>query len=274
MDNQSIKSLVHKKYSELAKQGGEGDSCCGPSCCSTDSESGAESWESGDITMIGNEYEGIQGYLASADLKLGCGLPTEHAGLKEGHTVLDLGSGAGNDCFIARQEVGESGKVIGLDFSAEMLTLANSNLEKMGFKNMDFIEGEIENIPLADDSVDVVVSNCVMNLVPDKKAAYQEAFRVIKPGGHFSIADIVYDGEMPDAIRQIADLLTGCVAGAIPRDEYLATIEEAGFENVEIKVEKEINFPQEAIDRFAKGIDLSSFRVVSLTINGTKPAVS
>jgi len=267
MENQSIKTLVHEKYSEIAKQNSKGEeSCCGPSCCAP------EMLESGDITMIGDEYNNVEGYLASADLKLGCGLPTEHAGLKEGHTVLDLGSGAGNDCFIARQEVGESGKVIGLDFSAEMLKLAEANLAKSGFENMEFIEGEIENIPLDDNAVDVVVSNCVMNLVPDKSAAYREAFRVLKPGGHFSIADIVYDGVMPEEVKQIADLLTGCVAGALPREEYFQAIRGAGFENVEILVEKEIIFPQEAIDRFAKGVDLSSFSVVSLTINGTKPA--
>lgn len=262
MDSQTIKSLVHEKYSEIAKNNSGEENCCGPSCCSTDTA---------EITMIGDEYDGLAGYLASADLKLGCGLPTEHAGLKEGHSVLDLGSGAGNDCFIARQEVGDTGKVIGLDFSAEMLKLAESNLAKLGFDNMEFIEGEIENIPLADAAVDVVVSNCVMNLVPDKSAAYAEAYRVLKPGGHFSIADIVYDGVMPEEIKQIADLLTGCVAGSLPREEYLKAIQDAGFENVEIMVEKELNFPQEAIDQFAKGIDLSSFNVVSLTINGFKP---
>jgi len=193
--------------------------------------------------MIGHEYESLEGYVADADLKLGCGIPTKHAGFKEGQTVLDLGSGAGNDCFIARNFVGESGKVIGLDFSEQMLELANKNQEKMGFKNMEFVHGEIENIPLEENSVDVVVSNCVMNLVPDKRKAYSETFRVLKSGGHFSISDIVYDGNMPEEIKQVADLLTGCVSGAIPRKEYLDVISDAGFENVEVKAEKEITFP-------------------------------
>jgi len=259
---EEIKKEVKEKYSQVAR---DNVSCCDPAtgCCGTDIP----------IAMIGDEYETKEGYLESADLKLGCGLPTETAGLKAGDTVVDLGSGAGNDCFVARAEVGEKGKVIGVDFSEDMISLARNNVQKMGFNNIEFVYGEIEKIPLPDEVADVVVSNCVMNLIPNKEKAFAETFRILKKGGHFSISDIVYEGDMPVKFREMADLYTGCVSGAVAKDAYLKTIESAGFKKVDIPVQKEIVVPQEVLDQFLSKEEqthLSSFKVLSITVNAEK----
>lgn len=230
-----IKKVVQEKYSYIAKQPKQQNtsSCCGSSGCCSDLE----------ISMIGDEYKNIKGHNPDADLGLGCGLPTEFAGIKSGDSVLDLGSGAGNDCFVARAIVGETGKVTGIDFTDDMLGKAKENVTKLGYSNIEFIKGDIEEMPLPDNSYDVVISNCVLNLVPDKHKAFKEIYRVLKPGGHFCISDVVILGNLPEKIKQDAEMYAGCVSGAINKDEYIKIIEENGFAEIDIKKEKEIEIP-------------------------------
>ena len=177
-----------------------------------------------------------------ADLGLGCGLPTEYAGIEKGNVVIDLGSGAGNDVFVARALVGDEGKVIGIDFTNEMLIKANTNLQKLGFKNIEFKLGEIESMPLDDNFADVVVSNCVLNLVPDKQKAFNEINRILKPGAHFCVSDIVLKGQLPSELKKSAEMYAGCVAGAVQQELYLDIIKHAGFSNVEVKKPKQLNY--------------------------------
>lgn len=226
----TIRAAVRDKYAAVAR--GESLSCCGPTG-STD-----------EINMIGDAYDDVDGYVADADLSLGCGLPVEHAGLRPGQTVLDLGSGAGLDAFVARRIVGESGRVLGVDFTPEMVRKARINAEKLGYDNVEFEHGEIEALPFADSTVDVVISNCVLNLVPDKARAFAEMARVLSPGGHFCVSDVVSRGELPEAVRASAELYAGCVAGAIDQADYLRLLTEAGFENVEVVVERPIALPE------------------------------
>lgn len=227
--------------------------------------------------MIGDAYAGVTGYVAEADLGLGCGVPVEHAGLRPGQTVLDLGSGAGLDAFVARAEVGAGGHVIGVDMTAEMVAKARMNAEKSGFRNVEFRLGEIEHLPVLSDSVDVVISNCVLNLVPDKPRAFAEIFRVLRPGGHFCVSDIVASQRLPEWVQEIADAYAGCVAGAIPREDYLAIIGEAGFGVIEVASERRIDVPDvllaqsltEAQRAEAARHDL---HVLSVTVKAVKPA--
>jgi ubiquinone/menaquinone biosynthesis C-methylase UbiE len=198
----------------------------------------------------------MEGYNPDADLGLGCGLPTEFAAIKKGDTVIDLGSGAGNDCFIARAETGETGRVIGIDFTPAMVTKARANAEKLGFSNVEFRQGDIENIPVSANTADVIVSNCVLNLVPNKKQVFSEIFRVLKTGGHFSISDIVLEGELPEALRKNAEMYAGCVAGAIQKNDYLKLIREAGFKNVVVQKEKPIAIPADILETY---LDKSAF---------------
>lgn len=201
------------------------------SCCGV----GASCYEPGDtekmieFSVFADDYSNLKGYNEAADLGLGCGLPTEFAKIQKGQTVVDLGSGAGNDCFVARAETGETGQVIGLDFTPEMIDKARTNAKKLGFSNVRFIYGDIEAIPLEDNVADVVVSNCVMNLVPSKEKAYAETYRILKPGGHFSISDIVIEGELPEELKKAAEMYAGCVSGAIQKDDYLSIITKSGF---------------------------------------------
>ena len=231
-----LKNLVREKYASIAQDAQEG--CCDSSCCGAD------------YSFIGEDYDGKEGYVAEADLGLGCGLPTEFAKIKPGDTVVDLGSGAGNDCFIARAETGEDGKVIGLDFTVEMVARARKNAKSMGFENIEFYLGEIDHNPLPDKIADVVVSNCVFNLIPDRRRAFAETYRIIKPGGHFSISDVIIVGEVPEELRQHAELYAGCVSGAMQKEEYLSIIEETGFENIVIQKERKIEIPDEVVDKF------------------------
>ena len=222
MDAQKIKQEVQSHYAAIARQGEtrpeERGSGCG--CCSSD--------PSNVVELV--DYGVLQGDMVKeADLGLGCGLPTQYAGLQPGETVLDLGSGAGIDVFIAAKAVGPEGRVIGVDMTPEMLERARLNAARSNFKNVEFRQGEIEALPVEDGSVDVVLSNCVINLVPDKRRAFAEIFRVLKPGGRFSISDMVTYGDVPAELRQDMALWAGCIAGAVDRQEYLDLIEAAGF---------------------------------------------
>ena len=184
------------------------------------------------LNVIGDAYAGVAGRLDEADLNLGCGVPTRHAALQPGETVLDLGSGAGNDVFIARHEVGPEGRVIGVDMTPDMIAKARANAAKLGFANVEFRLGEIEHLPVEAGSIDVIISNCVLNLLPDKAPAFAEMFRVLRPGGRFCVSDIVATGELPEGVRNAAGLYVGCIAGAMPEAEYLGLIDEAGFADV------------------------------------------
>src|SRR3954467_2786567 len=209
---EQVKELVKQKYSEIALQDKETNaaSCCGAGGCSTEV-----------YNIMTDDYTSLEGYNPDADLGLGCGLPTQFAKIKQGDVVIDLGSGAGNDAFIARHETGETGKVIGIDFTPAMIERARENAESRGFNNVEFRQGDIEKMPVTSNVADVIVSNCVLNLVPNKDAVLKEIYRVLKPGGHFSISDIVLIGNLPYKIREAAEMYAGCVSGAIQKQTYL-----------------------------------------------------
>jgi ubiquinone/menaquinone biosynthesis C-methylase UbiE len=262
-----LKSIVKEKYAEIAvKETSAATDDCGCGCCGeTKSE----------FTIMNDEYQDLKGYVPDADLNLGCGIPTQFAGIENGNTVLDLGSGAGNDVFIARSIVGEQGKVVGLDMTSEMVEKAKLNNQKMGFDNVEFKLGDIEKMPLESDSIDVVVSNCVLNLVPDKNLAFNEIYRVLKSGGHFCVSDIVTRGQLPEDIRRSAEFYVGCVSGAVEKEEYLNIIENAGFKNVEVHISKEINLPDEMLKEFLDEEKLahvkkSDLGIYSITVSAYK----
>ncbi|MCH7827673.1 MAG: arsenite methyltransferase [Bacteroidetes bacterium] len=265
-DSNELKNIVKQKYGEIAVKSNE--NCCGPtSCCGSSDIS--------DYSVFNDDYTNINGYVADADLNLGCGLPTEYAGIKTGDTVFDLGSGAGNDVFIARQLVGETGKVIGLDFTEEMLTKAKSNNEKLGYKNVEFKLGDIEVMPIEDNSIDVVISNCVLNLVPDKQKAFSEIYRTLKPGAHFCVSDVVVKGNLNDELKKSAELYAGCVSGAISEEEYIGKIEEQGFKNVQIKKRKKIDIPENVLKEFLNEDEFKSYKnnvegIFSITVTADK----
>lgn len=265
--DKQLKETVRKKYaaiSDQSKTDNEG-SCCGSSC----------GCETVDYAVFADDYSEMEGYSEEADLGLGCGLPTEYAHISEGDTVVDLGSGGGNDCFVARQQAGESGRVIGLDMTREMVEKAQNNAEKLGFTNVSFIHGDIEEMPLEDELADVVVSNCVMNLVPDKEKAFAETFRILKRGGHFSISDIVTSGDLPESLKEDAEMYAGCVAGAIDRKRYLDTVRKAGFGKLKIQKEKEIMLPDEIIAKYLGEEEREEFKdsgtgIFSITLYAQK----
>lgn len=265
---EELKEVVKKQYGAIAKQSKTENesSCCGATgCCDTV-----------DYAVFAESYSKLKGYNPDADLGLGCGLPTEFAQIKEGDTVLDLGSGAGNDVFIARAIAGEKGKVIGLDFTEEMIKKARENNAKLGFNNVEFIQGEIEDMPLPNKTVDVIVSNCVLNLVPDKEKAFAEMYRVMKNGGHFSVSDIVINGELPEGIKKAAEMYAGCVSGAIQKNEYLDIIKKAGFTKVEVQKERAINVPDEILLKYINQDELNKFKesssaIISVNVYAEKP---
>lgn len=268
-NDQAIKQAVKEKYSEIAEQSTDRNaaSCCG----ATNSCSGDEVYN-----IMADDYSKLEGYQEKADLGLGCGLPTEFARIKEGDTVIDLGSGAGNDCFVARAAVGEKGKVIGIDFTEKMISKARDNAEQLGFNNVEFRLGDIEQMPVTANKADVVVSNCVLNLVPNKKAVFAEIFRVLKPGGHFSIADVVLEGNLPEKWKTVAELYSGCVSGAIKQQEYLDIIDAAGFTNRIIQREKEIRIPEDILLQYLDGNEISLYKsgqvkIKSITVFAQKP---
>lgn len=264
---EQLKEIVRKKYSEIALQDKDTNmsSCCGAGGCSTEV-----------YNIMSDDYTSLAGYNADADLGLGCGLPTQFARIKSGDVVIDLGSGAGNDCFIARHETGETGKVIGIDFTPAMIEKARANSEARGFNNVEFRQGDIEHMPVTSNSADVIVSNCVLNLVPNKHGVFSEIFRVLKPGGHFSISDVVLVGALPDGLRKDAEMYAGCVAGAIQKEVYLELIHAAGFQNISIQKEKPIIIPDDILSNYLSAAEINDFKsgstgIFSITVYAQKP---
>ena len=264
--NEEIKEMVKQKYAEIALQNQETNvsSCCGSGGCSTEV-----------YNIMTDDYDHLEGYNPDADLKLGCGLPTEFAKIKKGDYVVDLGSGAGNDCFVARAETGESGKVVGIDFTPEMIEKARNNADKLGFNNVEFRLGDIENIPLMSNVADVVVSNCVMNLVPNKPKAFAEVQRILKPTGHFSISDIVLVGDLPEKIKNAAEMYAGCVASAIQMEDYLKIIENSGFKNMTLQKKKPIIVPDDILKNYLNEEEIQQYkdsttRIYSITVYAEK----
>lgn len=262
------KEIVKQKYSEIVLQNNQQNKncCCGENvgCCGVD------------YTIFCDNYENLNGYNPEADLGLGCGLPTEYAKIKMGDTVIDLGSGAGNDCFVARALVGEAGQVIGIDFTEAMINKAIENADKLGFKNVQFRLGDIESMPVTANKADVVISNCVLNLVPDKQKAFSEIFRVLKCKGHFSISDVVLVGNLPENIAKAAEMYAECVSGAIQKNEYLSIIQKCGFRNIQVQKEKAIIIPDEILLKYLSEAELREFKesnigIFSITVYAEKP---
>lgn len=264
---EQLKELVKQKYSEIALQDKDSNqaSCCGAGGCSTEV-----------YNIMTDDYTEMQGYNPDADLGLGCGLPTQFAKIKKGDTVIDLGSGAGNDCFVARAEAGENGKIIGIDFTPAMIERARTNAEKLGFNNVEFRQGDIEKMPVSANVADVIVSNCVLNLVPNKDGVFKEIFRVLKPGGHFSISDIVLLGDLPAGLQQAAEMYAGCVSGAIQKADYLNLIQANGFVNLTLQKEKPIIIPDDILSNYLNAEEIESFKtgstgIYSITAYAEKP---
>lgn len=265
-----LKQLVKEKYSEIAKQPKDQNlaSCCGATaaCCGDDV-----------YNIMADDYTRLEGYNPDADLGLGCGQPTEFAKIEVGDTVIDLGSGAGNDAFVARKIAGDKGKIIGIDFTDAMIARARENAEKLGLNNVEFRQGDIEDMPVTSNKADVIVSNCVLNLVPNKHKVFSEVYRVLKPGGHFSISDIVLEGELPAKWKEVAELYAGCVSGAIQKSEYLGIIKEAGFKNISLQKDKTIVIPDEILASYLSAEEIIEYkngktRITSITVYAEKPA--
>jgi arsenite methyltransferase len=266
-DPSTLKEIVKEKYGAIADQSERqgGTTCCGSDCgCSSD------------FDVMTPEYTNVVGYVREADLGLGCGIPTEVAKIKAGDTVLDLGSGAGNDCFVARSIVGESGRVIGIDMTERMVEKANANNKKLGFSNVEFRLGDIEAMPVADNTANVVISNCVLNLVPDKTRAFAEIYRVLKPGGHFAISDIVLRGNLPQKLQEDAVMYAGCVSGALQKEEYLGIIQNSGFQNITVAKERATPLPDEVYAKYLSDAEMEDLKksgigIFSITVVGEKP---
>ena len=273
MKEEKIKQVVREGYARVAKQN---SSCCSPasSCC------GSTDLVQGISQKIGYTEEEIKAVPDGANLGLGCGNPVALASLREGETVLDLGAGAGFDCFLAAGKVGLNGRVIGVDMTPEMIEKARENVKKGDYGNVEFRLGEIENLPVADNSVDVVISNCVINLAPDKERVFKEAFRVLKPGGRLMVSDIVVLKELPDFIKNSIDAYISCVSGAIRRDEYIGAIKAAGFQETRVIDETPDNWASDdvVVREFAESLKITSEElkevassVISIRVQGIKP---
>jgi len=267
MDSSTIKQTVKEKYGEIAKQSKEQNesSCCGAGSCSTV-----------DYAVFSENYNQLEGYVPDADLGLGCGLPTAFALIKKGDTVIDLGSGAGNDCFVARALTGENGKVIGIDMTEAMIDKARENAEKLGINNVEFRFGDIEKMPVGPNRADVIISNCVLNLVPDKRKAFSEIFRILKPNGHFSISDVVLVGNLPQNLQQASEMYVGCVSGALQKSDYLNIINETGFVNSKVQKEKLITFPDDILADYMTPQQIQDYKnsgvgIYSITVYAEKP---
>lgn len=264
---EQVKDMVRQKYSEIALQDKDTNaaSCCGAGGCSTEV-----------YNIMADDYATLEGYNPDADLGLGCGLPTQFAKIKKGDVVIDLGSGAGNDAFIARHETGETGKVIGIDFTPAMIDKARRNAEVRGFNNVEFRQGDIEKMPVTANVADVIVSNCVLNLVPNKEAVVKEIYRTLKPGGHFSISDIVLEGQLPKEIKDAAEMYAGCVSGAIQKQVYLELIEANGFTNITVQKDKAIIIPDDILNNYLSAEQITTFKqsgtgIRSITVYAEKP---
>lgn len=266
MKSKELKQIVKEKYGRIAEQNSEEKSCCcGTSCCGPEV----------DYTVFSEDYKNKEGYNPDADMNLGCGIPTDYAHIKKGDHVLDLGSGAGNDCFVARAIIGDTGKVTGLDITEPMIRKARENSKKLGFRNVEFVNGDIEEMPFDEKTFDVVISNCVLNLVPDKAKAFSEIYRVLKPGGHFCVSDVVIKGLLPEKLREDAELYVGCVSGATELDEYIGTIKQNGFRNILIQKQKEIFLPDELLTKHLSCDELELFSngkvgILSITVSADK----
>lgn len=265
MNSEEVKEIVKEKYGEIASKNSSG---CGCGCGSAQNKIVGYS-------IMNDEYKNVEGYVPDADLNLGCGMPTEFAAIKEGNTVVDLGSGAGNDVFIARSITGEKGKVIGIDFTPEMIEKANRNNAKLNYSNVEFKLGEIEAMPLSENTADVVVSNCVLNLVPSKQKAFSEIYRILKPGGHFCVSDIVVKGNIPEDLKKSAEMYAGCISGAVGYDEYLEIIKQTGFRNIEIKKTKTITIPDDVLkkhlnDNQIENLKKNNIGIFSITVYAEK----
>jgi SAM-dependent methyltransferase len=263
---QELKNIVKERYSKIAEQGKTENAA---SCC------GATTPSNKVYNIMMDDYSKTEGYVKDADLGLGCGLPTEFAQINKGDTVIDLGSGAGNDCFVARHETGAEGKVIGIDFTPTMIKKARTNAEKLNYNNVEFREGDIDDMPVNDNVADVIVSNCVLNLVPNKQKVIGEIFRVLKPGGHFSISDIVLVGDLPDALKQDAEMYAGCVTGAIQKSDYLQFIKDHDFQNITIQKEKPIRIPDDILSKYLTEDAIKTFNgsgvgIFSITVYAEK----
>jgi len=266
MKEEELKKVVKEKYGKIALQtGGEKSSCCSSSCCGPQE----------DYTVFSENYKTREGYNPDADLNLGCGIPTDFAQIKAGDHILDLGSGAGNDCFVARAIVGDTGKVTGLDMTEPMIAKARENCAKLKFTNVDFVLGDIEDMPFDDKKFDVVISNCVLNLVPDKTKAFNQIFRVLKPGGHFCVSDVVIKGTLSERMQKDAEMYTGCVSGASEITEYLKIVKDAGFLNVSVHKQKEIVLPDSLLSEYNDANELISYHkgdrgIFSITVSAEK----
>ena len=267
MKQTDIKNIVKEKYSRIAEQSDKNQKqgcCVKTSCCSEL-----------DYTVFSESYDSQDGYMPDADLGLGCGIPTDFANIKEGDAVPDLGSGAGNDCFVARAIVGENGRVVGLDFAEPMIDKAVVNAQKLGYSNVEFVKGDIDQMPLVDNQFDVVISNCVLNLVPDKKSAFDEILRVLKHGGHFCVSDVVIRGELPEKIKNAAEMYAGCVSGAIQIEDYLNIIKQSGFQNIEVHKQRIIEIPDDILKLYFDDTELQNFHasetgLYSITVSAEK----
>ncbi len=265
--SEELKQLVKDKYSEIALQSKKENetSCCGAGgCCTVD------------YAVFAEDYTKLSGYNADADLGLGCGIPTEFAQINEGDTVLDLGSGAGNDCFVARALTGEKGKVIGVDMTDVMIEKARMNSDKLNFNNVEFRKGDIEKLPIGGNSIDVVISNCVLNLVPDKVKAFAEMYRVLKPGAHFSVSDVVLKGDLPEKLKDDVEMYAGCVSGAIQLIDYMNIIHNSGFSAISIQKEKPVVLPNEILIKYLSPQEIEAYQcgdfgIFSITVYGQKP---
>lgn len=267
MKPEELKEIVKDKYGKIAEQDVEENGCCGSSscCCSAP-----------DLTTFSDSYENRAGYNPDADLSLGCGIPTDYAGIKKGDHILDLGSGAGNDCFVARAIVGETGNVTGLDLTEQMVAKARENCKKLKYDNVEFFLGDIESMPFSEKMFDVVISNCVLNLVPDKSKAFSEIFRVLKPGAHFCVSDVVVKGTLPEKLQKDAEMYVGCVSGASEINDYLKFIEEAGFVNRKVHKQKEIKLPELLVSELMDQVETKQHQkelkgIFSITVSASKP---
>jgi len=267
MSKEELKLIVKEKYGRIAEQGSDDNSsCCSSSCCGSDV----------DYTVFSEKYDKKEGYNPEADLNLGCGIPTDYAGIRKGDHVLDLGSGAGNDCFVARAIVGDEGKVTGIDLTEQMIKKARENCAKLNYQNVEFVPGDIEAMPFEGNIFDVIISNCVLNLVPDKTKAFSEIFRVLKPGGHFSVSDVVIKGTLSEKMQKDAEMYAGCVSGASEMNEYLKIIDDSGFFKIKVHKQKEIKLPESILSELNDQDQLNSYRtgdtgIYSITVSAEKP---